>query len=155
MPYQSSIITQLRHDATFAWFLRDGAEYNPNYRKKQLDGLDDRLNGYLRCLVLTETQGEPMLSRIPLHDWGAVYTVAYISIITDNESTFHNAVDAVAKEEQSRELSHALRNFSFETVTPFINHIAHHTNPWVQVAVIRAVGHHFDEINPDWLLPHL
>ncbi|MCU7817010.1 MAG: hypothetical protein KZQ81_17890, partial [Candidatus Thiodiazotropha sp. (ex Rostrolucina anterorostrata)] len=102
-----------------------------------------------------ETQGEPMLSRIPLHDWGAVYTVAYISIITDNESTFHNAVDAVAKEEQSRELSHALRNFSFETVTPFINHIAHHENPWVQVAVIRAVGHHFDEINPDWLLPHL
>jgi uncharacterized protein (TIGR02270 family) len=155
VPFQSSILSQLKHDAPFAWFLRDGAEYNPNYRRKQLNELDERLNDYLKTLILTETQGEPILEKIRLTDWGAVFTVAYVALVTDNKNAFLQAVEAINKKEQSHELSDALRRVPFDTAKPFILDIAHHQNPWVQVAVIRAVGHHFDEINPDWLMHHL
>jgi uncharacterized protein (TIGR02270 family) len=155
VPFQSSILTQLRHDAPFAWFLRDGAEYNPIYRKKQLDELDVRLNDYLKTLILTETQGDPVLDKIRLIDWGAVFTVAYVSLVIGNKDAFLHAVEAINKKAQSHELSDALRRVPFETAKPYILDIANHQNHWVQVAVIRAVGHHFDEINPEWLTHHL
>ncbi|MEW8662832.1 MAG: hypothetical protein AB2557_10310 [Candidatus Thiodiazotropha sp.] len=155
MPYQQGIISQLIHDAPFAWFLRDAAEYNPNFRKRELDELEERLQGYMRCLILTETQGETILSKIRPDDWGAVFTIAYAAISTSNEKAFLLAVDAVETEAQSRELCNALKRFPFKRVKSYILNIAHHNNPWVQAAVIRAVAHHFDKINPDWLLPHL
>jgi uncharacterized protein (TIGR02270 family) len=155
MRFYSAVNTPLRHDAPFAWFLRDGAEYNPNYRRKQLAELDARLNAFLQCLIVNESLGESVLSSIRMNDWGAVFSVAYVAIITNNEAAFHQAVEAIVNEKQSRELRDALRKVPFEIAQPFILDIAHHETPWVQVAVIRAVGHHFDEINPDWLLPHL
>jgi uncharacterized protein (TIGR02270 family) len=75
--------------------------------------------------------------------------------MTGNVEAFLSAVNSIENEDHSRELRDALRRVSFETAKSFILEIAHHKNPWVQVAVVRAVGHHFDEINPDWLLPHL
>ena len=40
MVFYSTVTVPLCHDASFAWFLRDAAEYNPNYRKKKQNGLD-------------------------------------------------------------------------------------------------------------------
>jgi uncharacterized protein (TIGR02270 family) len=155
MHFYNAVKTPLRHDAPYAWFLRDGAEYNPNYRKQQLRELDERLSAFLDCLIVNENLGESVLSNIRMHDWGAVFTVAYVALVTGNNEAFLQSVDAIKKKEQSHELSDVLRRVPFETAEPFIHDIANHKNPWVQVAVIRAVGHHFHEINPDWLTHHL
>ncbi|MCU7817275.1 MAG: hypothetical protein KZQ81_19325 [Candidatus Thiodiazotropha sp. (ex Rostrolucina anterorostrata)] len=155
MYFYSAVKVPLRHDAPYAWFLRDGAEYNPNYRRQQLHQLDERLEAFLQCLIINENLGESVLNHIRMHDWGAVFTVATVALVTGNKDAFLKAVEAINKKAQSHELSDALRRVPFDTAKPFILDIAHHTNPWVQVAVVRAVGHHFDEINPDWLLPHL
>ncbi|MEJ2622659.1 MAG: hypothetical protein P8163_21170 [Candidatus Thiodiazotropha sp.] len=155
MHFYNAVKTPLRHDAPYAWFLRDGAEYNPNYRKQQLRELDERLSAFLDCLIINENLGESVLSNIRMHDWGAVFTITYVALATGNNEAFLRAVDAIKKKEQSHELSDVLRRVPFETAKPFIHDIANHKNPWVQVAVIRAVGHHFHEINPDWLNHHL
>ncbi|MET0026289.1 MAG: hypothetical protein ABW101_01530 [Candidatus Thiodiazotropha sp.] len=155
MYFYSAVKVPLRHDAPYTWFLRDGAEYNPNYRKQQLRELDERLSAFLDCLIINEDLGESVLADIRLSDWGAVFTVAYVALITGNNEAFLKAVEAIEKKTQSHELSDALRRIPFETAKPFILDIAHHQNPWVQVAVIRAAGHHFDEINPDWLCHYL
>jgi uncharacterized protein (TIGR02270 family) len=155
MQFYNAVKVSLRHDAPFAWFLRDGAEYNPNYRKPQLAELDSRLDAFLQCLITNETYGISVLSNFRMDDWGAVFTLAYVALITGNEEAFHRAVETVKNEKQSRELRDALRRVPFEIANPYILEIANHENPWVQVAVISAVGHHFEEINPDWLLPHL
>lgn len=155
MYFYQTVKTPLRHDAPFAWFLRDAAEYNPNYRKKQLDELDERLNAFLECLLANENFGDSVLSKIRMHDWGAVFTVSYIAIVTNNDNAFQQALEAVENEKRSRELRDALCRIDFNTVKPYLLKISHHENPWVQVAVIIAVGHHLNKVDRDWLLTHL
>ncbi|PVV06642.1 MAG: hypothetical protein B6D77_15330 [gamma proteobacterium symbiont of Ctena orbiculata] len=155
MQFYSTVKVPLRHDAPYAWYLRDAAEYNPNYRKKHLAELDDRLNAFLECLLANETWGDSVLPKIRMTDWGAVFTVAYVAIMTNNKSAFLQALEAVEKEQQSRELSDALCRADFKTIKPYLLEIAHHDNPWIQVAVIKVVGHHLNEVDRDWLLPHL
>jgi uncharacterized protein (TIGR02270 family) len=151
----SIVIKQLLNDAPYEWLRWDQANYSPLYRRQQFEQLEGRINTYIEAMLLHIRSGDDLLSRVRLTDWGAVYIIAYIAIVTGNKSAFHLAVDTIKNERQSRELRDALRKAPFDTAKPFILDIAHHQNPWVQVAVIRAVGHHFDEINPDWLMHHL
>jgi uncharacterized protein (TIGR02270 family) len=151
----SIVIKQLLNDAPYEWLRWDQANYSPLYRRRQFEQLDERINSYIEAMLLHVHCGNDLLSRVRLTDWGAVYIVAYIAIITGNTAAFQLAVDTIKDERQSRELRDALHKTSFETARPYILDIAHHQNPWVQVAVIRAVGHHFDKINSDWLTHHL
>lgn len=117
--------------------------------------LDDRLNAFLECLLANETWGDSVLPKIRMTDWGAVFTVAYVAIMTNNKSAFLQALEAVEKEQQSRELSDALCRADFKMIKPYLLEIAYHENPWIQVAVIKVVGHHLNEVDRDWLLPQL
>jgi uncharacterized protein (TIGR02270 family) len=149
------IVKQLLNDAPYEWLRWDQANYNPLYRRRQFEQLEGKVNHYIEAMLLHIHSGDELLSRVRLTDWGAVYITAYIAIKTGNQIAFHSAVDAVKDERQGRELRDALHKAPFEVAKPFILDIAHHHNPWVQVAVIRAVGHHFDQINPDWLRHYL
>jgi uncharacterized protein (TIGR02270 family) len=155
MHFYSTVKVPLRHDVPYAWYLRDAAEYNPNHRKKQLDELDNRLNAFLECLLVNETWGDSVLPKIRMSDWGAVFTVAYVAIVTNKKNAFLQALESVENEEHSRELSDALCRIDFKTAKTYLLEIAQHENPWIQVAVIKVVGHHIGNINRDWLLPHL
>jgi len=131
---------QLKHDAPYAWFLRDQASTSPIFRSQHLAELDNRLEAYLNCFELSQNGDQPIIAKLNLKDWGSVYVIALVSLRTNDSITFDKAIDALKEQQQAKELSDALCRVDFNTAKPYLCKLIKHENPLARIAAITASG---------------
>ena len=154
-PFATGVQSQLRHDLPYAWFRWHQATGSPQFRKQHLSEMNDRLEAYLDCYLISESSGVSIAETVRLDDWGAVFTIGLTAVLSHDMSGFQRAVEAMTKSRHSDELSDALCRTDFETARPYLLEIARHPNPLVRIAAIKAAGHHTREISEAWLSPML
>jgi len=140
--YFSDIIKQqLKHDAPYAWFLKETASHSPLFRKKDIQRLDDRLESYMECFILSQRANDSLLEMLNLDDWGAVYVMARVALVAEDDDVFFKAVEAVNNKQQAKELSGALKCKEYDTLKEKLQTLITHTNPWVRVACVEALNY--------------
>lgn len=75
-PFASGIHSQLRHDLPYAWFRWHQATRSPLFRKHHLTEMNNRLESYLDCYLISERMGASIAEKVKLDDWGAVFAIA-------------------------------------------------------------------------------
>lgn len=153
--FTNAIQTQLRHDLPYAWFRWHQALHSPQFRKPHLAEMNDRLEAYLDCYLISEESGDCIAKTVRLEDWGAIFTKAITAILSHDMSGFQQTVEVMSEPRHSEELCDALCRVEFQIARPYLLEIAHHPNPLARIAVIKAAGHHTREINEKWLTPML
>jgi uncharacterized protein (TIGR02270 family) len=154
-PFTTGVQTQLRHDLPYAWFRWYQAKNSPLFRKQHLAEMNDRLEAYLDCYLISAESGASIAKTVKLEDWGAVFAIAITAILSSDMDEFQRAVEAMTDPRHSEELSDALCRVEYEVARPYLLKIAHHPNPLVRIAVIKAACYHTQEINETWLTPML
>ncbi len=150
--YFSNIIKQqLKHDAPYAWFLRETSSHSPLFRKKDIQRLDDRLESYIECFILSQRANDSLLEMLNLADWGAVYVMARVALVCENDEAFSKAVEAVNTKQQAKELSDALCSQSYTDIKTKLQTLITHTNPWVRVASIDTLNYYKVDIDSAFL----
>jgi len=138
--YFSNIIkAQLKHDAPFAWHLKNQAMHSPLFNKESLHRLEERLESYLDCFILSQKANDSLLDTLNLSDWGAVYVMASVALVCEEEEAFSKAVEAVCDKQQAKELTDALSTYENTQVKEKLKTLIVHTNPWVRVASIETL----------------
>ena len=153
MSYNFSLIiqNQLKHDTPYAWFLRDQASTSPIFYRKHLAELDERLEAYLDCFLVSQRAGKSLLPTLDMSDWGAVFVTALTAIRTHDVESFDLALKALEEESQAKELSDALCWTSFEQAKPFLDKAILDKNPLARIAGITAVAYFTPQISPELL----
>ncbi|MCU7850429.1 MAG: HEAT repeat domain-containing protein [Candidatus Thiodiazotropha sp. (ex Lucinoma kastoroae)] len=154
-PFASGIQSQLRHDLPYAWFRWHQAVLSPQFRKQHLVEMNDRLEAYLDCYLISEASGSSIAETVKLEDWGAIFAIGITAILSGDMPGFQRAVEAMTDPRHSEELSDALCRIEFKIARPYLLEIAHHPNPLARIAAIKAAGYHTQEINETWLTPML
>jgi len=131
---------QLKHDAPYAWYLRNEASTSPIFRRMDLADLDIRLESYLACFQLNPHDRKLLLARINPHDWGSVFIMALIALHANDAEAFDNAIAALIQEQQTKELSNALCRVDYIIAKPFLDGLLVHENPLARIAAITAMG---------------
>jgi len=140
--YFSNIIkAQLKHDAPYAWFLKETSSHSPLFRKKDIQRLKERLESYIDCFILSQRANDSLLDKLNLEDWGAVYVMAKVALVCEDDDAFSKAVESVSSKQQARELSDALQCKNYETLKEKLQTLITHTNPWVRVAGVATLKH--------------
>ncbi|MCU7861507.1 MAG: HEAT repeat domain-containing protein [Candidatus Thiodiazotropha sp. (ex Lucinoma kastoroae)] len=154
-PFASGIQSQLRHDLPYAWFRWHQAVLSPQFRKQHLVEMNDRLEAYLDCYLISEASGSSIAETVKLEDWGAIFAIGITAILSGDMPGFQRAVEAMTDPRHSEELSDALCRIEFKIARPYLLEIAHHPNPLARIAAIKAAGYHTQDINETWLTPML
>jgi hypothetical protein len=118
--------SQLKHDAPYAWFLRNQASTSPIFNSNHLAELDNRLESYLSCFCLSQTEQYLLLSKLSKNDWGAVYIIAVVALRSNNTTVFDDAVTALTELQQAKELSDAFSKIEYELAKPFLQKLLKH-----------------------------
>ena len=61
MKFSNIIQQQLKHDTPYAWFLRYQSSSSPIFHKEHIEELDERLEAYLDCFLISQRAGESLL----------------------------------------------------------------------------------------------
>lgn len=146
-----SISSQLKHDTPYTWFLRYWSSSSPLFCCKHLAELDDRLDAYLDCYLISEREHDSLLADLSFDDWGSVFVTALIALRSNNKDALATAVDAVATEQQSKELSDAFCWVDFEVSKQHLQMLIHHKNPYVRIAAIESGSFFGGAFNSDAL----
>ncbi|MFV1985062.1 MAG: hypothetical protein ACC657_16055 [Thiohalomonadales bacterium] len=133
---------QLKHDAPYAWFLRDQASTSPIFKCSHLTELDNRLESYLSCFWVSKTEQYLLLSKLNKTDWGAVYIIASVALRSNNGAVFDEAVTALTELQQAKELGDAFSKIEYELAKPFLQKLLKHDNPLARVAAISVYGYY-------------
>lgn len=147
--FSSQIQSQLKHDTSYAWFLRNQASNSPIFHKKHLNELDQRLEAYLDCYLISKRSGYSLLPILEISDWGSVFVTALTAIRTNDSESFDLALDALEKDEQSKELSDALCWGEMDVSKPFLDKAILSKNELARIAAITAVGYFTSQIDPE------
>ena len=149
--YFSDIIKQqLKHDAPYAWFLLHQAKQSPLFRKKDIQRLEERLEAYVACFILSQKADDSLLPKLNLSDWGAVYVAATVALSCEDDEAFALAVEGVKNQQQAEELRDALCKKSYSEIVDKLQYLIVHENPWVRVAAIETLKS--QNVVPDALL---
>ncbi|MCF6189963.1 MAG: TIGR02270 family protein [Cocleimonas sp.] len=151
MSLSKSLQQQLKHDTPYAWFLRDQASVSPVFYRKHLAELDERLEAYLDCYLVSQRAGESLLPILDMSDWGAVFVTALTAIRTNDTESFELALNALEEESQAKELSDAFCWTSFEQSKSFLDKAILDKNPLARIAGITAVAYFTPQISPELL----
>jgi len=139
MYFSDMIKQQLKHDAPYAWFLKDHAKLSPLFRKKDIELLDEKLEGYIDCFVLSKKADDDILDMLKLDDWGAVYVMARVALEYNDDKAFETAVEAVKSREQTKELAEALSLFSYPKIEEKLYQLITNQNPLIRTASIYVL----------------
>lgn len=131
---------QLKHDAPYAWFLRNQASTGPIFRCKHLAELDNRLESYLTCFQADQTGERSLLAQLNPDDWGSVFIMTMIALRTNDSNCFDGAIAILKEDQQANELSDALCWVSYKMTKIFLDKLLIHENPLARIAAITAVG---------------
>ena len=142
------VIQQLKHDAPYAWHLRNQASVSPMFRSQHLVELDRRLESYLACFQVSPPEREHLLSKLNPIDWGVVFITAHVALCNDDAAAFERAVAILTDEQQARELSDALCSMAYATAQPHLSRLLTHDNPLARIAAITATGFFRAELDP-------
>ncbi len=138
--YFSDIIkAQLKHDAPYAWFLLHQAKESPLFKPKDIQRLEERLESYIACFILSHKANDPLLAKLNLHDWGAVYVVARVALACEDKEAFALAVNTLANKQQTQELTDALCLETSEALQPILQKLMHHENVWARVCAVNTI----------------
>jgi len=134
------IIRELKHDAPFAWHLRNLAANSPIFRSVHLAELDQRLDAYLACFQSGEQEQLFLTTKLNPEDWGTIFILSIVAIYKTNLSIFNHAIAVLKEEQQVKELSDALCRVDLDIVQPFIDTLLVHENSLARIAAITATG---------------
>lgn len=147
--YFSDIIKQqLKHDAPYAWFLKETSSHSPLFRKKDIQRLEERLESYIECFILSQRANDSLLDTLNLEDWGAVYVMAKVALVCEDDDAFTKAVEAVNTKQQAKELRDALQCKNYEILKEKLQTLITHTNLWVRVAGVDTLKHFKVRLEP-------
>jgi 3-oxoacyl-[acyl-carrier-protein] synthase-1 len=147
--YFSDIIkAQLKHDAPYAWFLKETSHHSPLFRKKDIQRLEERLESYMECFILSQRANDSLLEMLNLDDWGAVYVMARVALVCEDEDVFSKAVQAVNSKQQAKELSDALKCKTYKALKIKLQTLLTHANPWVRMAGVDTLKYLKVHIEP-------
>ncbi|MCG8426729.1 MAG: hypothetical protein MI754_05150 [Chromatiales bacterium] len=146
------INAQLRHDAPFAWVMRDQAVVSPRFGKQDIAEFDQRLEAFLD-LIRMQLQSYPdTVESIALDDWGGLFVHALLMIETQNIARFEQLLKQVDEQgKQWRELASALCWLPFDAVRDFLILAFQSTNPAARCAALTAIRHHNAPLNDQQL----
>jgi len=139
MHFSDIIKQQLKHDAPYAWFLLHQAKQSPLFRKKDIQRLEERLEAYVACFILSQKADDSLLPKLNLSDWGAVYVAATVALSCEDDEAFALAVEGVKNQQQAEELRDALCKKSYSEIVDKLQHLIVHENPWVRVAGVEVL----------------
>ena len=111
----SIVQRQLKHDAPYAWHVRNQASTSPIFRGQHLAELDSRLESYLTCFQLNPQERRSLVEKLRPIDWGAVFITALVALRHHDAAVFDRAVAMLADDQQAKELSDALCRVSYPT----------------------------------------
>jgi len=151
MKLSKIIQQQLKHDTPYAWFLRDQASVSPIFYRKHLAELDERLEAYLDCYLISQHAGKSLLPTLEMSDWGSIFVTALTAIRTNDTDSFELALNALEEETQAKELSDAFCWTSFEQSKPLLDKAILDKNPLARIAGITAVAYFTPQIAPELL----
>ena len=151
MIFTEIVQQQLKHDTPYAWFLRNQASTSPVFYRKHLAELDERLEAYLDCFIVSQRAGKSLLPILNMEDWGSVFVTALIAIRTNDSESFDIALDALETEEQAKELSDAICWTPIESAKPFLDKGLLDKNPLARSAGMTAVGYFTPKIDSELL----
>lgn len=147
---------QLRHDAPFAWYLRNNSSTSPNFRYTHLTELDVRLDSYLICCQESNDKDEQiLLSKFNLQDWGAVFIIALIALRSNDLASLTSVISSLEEETQVKELSDALCRVDLQTAQPYIDKLLIHENYLARITGITVAGFFNRDINEELLQQYL
>ena len=139
--YFSDIIKQqLKHDAPYAWFLKENAKNSPLFRNRDIELLDERLQAYIDCFALSKRAGDNLLDMLKLDDWGSVFVTTKVALECDDSEAFTKAVEATKTKQQANELSQALSLYPYKKIKNKLQKLITHKNPLVRVASIQTLN---------------
>ncbi|MEN8304414.1 MAG: hypothetical protein ABFQ64_10110, partial [Campylobacterota bacterium] len=141
MYFSDVIKQQLKHDAPYAWHLLTQSRHNPTFNQKSLQRLEERLESYMDCFILSEEANDSLLDTLNLDDWGAVYVMAKVALTCEKEEALTQALDTVNSKRQAQELSHAFNEQELSSVQNILQKCIVHENQWVRVACIETLTH--------------
>ena len=155
--FSALLKSQLKHDTPYAWFLRSRASYSPLFRQQHLAELDERLEAYLDCYLISEQAGASLLPDLNPEDWGSCFVYAVLAIRLHNETLFATALDHLKPEAAThyREIADACLWDGPDNLSPWLLKLYRHPSPIAQqaaVAVARAIP---GNMHPDILQTYL
>jgi len=80
MNFSKIVQQQLKHDTPYAWFLRDQASVSPIFYRKYLKELDEWIEAYLDCYLVSQRAGKSLLPTLEMSDWGSIFVTAITTI---------------------------------------------------------------------------
>lgn len=140
MYFSDTVKAQLKHDAPYAWFLLHQAQESPLFKPKDIQRLEERLESYIACFILSHKANDPLLAKLNLHDWGAVYVMARVALACEDKEAFALAVNTLANKQQTQELTDALCLETSEVLQPILQKLMHHENVWARVCAVNTIA---------------
>ena len=149
MNFHPLVIQELKHDAPFAWHLRNLAGASPIFRSQHVAEFDNRLEAYLTCFEGSQQARDLLLAKLRPIDWGAVFITALVALRHNDADVFDRAVGILKEDQQAQELSDALCRVSYPTAEPYLAKLIAHENPLARIAAITATGFFRRDIDKD------
>jgi len=149
------ILQQLKHDAPYAWYLRNSASVSPVFKREHLNVLDQQLESHLDCFFISESKKKIVLSMLNLSDWGAVYVMALIAIKTNDVEFMDAALGVIKQQRQSTELRDALSCAEIQFAKPVIKNLLCNKNSLVHAAAIESLSSHDMQLDNETILSFL
>ena len=137
--FSDTIKSQLKHDAPYAWFLLHQSKQSPLFNQQSLDTLQERLDAYMECFILSQKAGDSLISTLNMSDWGAVYVAAHVGLVCEDKEALALAIASVQTQQQSIELSDALIEEGYASTKILMEELIQHENPWVRIAAIEVL----------------
>jgi len=137
--FSDSIKSQLKHDAPYAWFLLHQSKLSPLFNQQSIDTLQERLDAYMECFILSQRAGDSLISTLNMSDWGAVYVAARVGLICEDKEALALAIASVQTQQQSIELSDALIEEGYASTKILLKELIQHENPWVRIGAIEVL----------------
>ncbi|MEW8507112.1 MAG: TIGR02270 family protein [Candidatus Thiodiazotropha sp.] len=92
------VISQHSEEASFLWYMRDGAVREPHYNLIDLKDLEERINGHLDGLRIAGSAAwSPCEAGLQQKESGEVFTATYIAVDNANHDWLDQVLSAVSE----------------------------------------------------------